>query len=69
MFTHVDIKFRFLSWFTMVLRLGLDSQLTLNESMIRVTVRTVETPRNTDTVQVNPSCQNEINLVPIVGLG
>ena len=44
----------------MVLGLGLDAQLTNNKSMICVTVRTMEAPRNTDTVKVNSSSQNEI---------
>ena len=52
----------------MVLRLCLDAQLTHNESMIRFTVRTMEAPSNTDTVKVNPSCQNEMNLVPMPGM-
>ena len=70
MFTHVDIYFRFWSWFRMVLRFGLDAQVTHNENMIRFTIRTMEAPRNTDsTVKVNPSCQNEINLVPMLRPG
>ena len=47
----------------MVLRLGLGVQLIHSETMIRVTVHIIEAPRNTDTVKVSPSCQNEINLV------
>ena len=70
MFTYVDIHFRFWIWFRIVLdRLGLDAQLTHNVSMICVTVRTVEASHNTDTVKVNPSCQNEINLVPVLRPG
>ena len=52
MFTHVDIYIRFWAWFRVVLRLGLDADLAHNESMICVTVRTMEAPRNTDTVKV-----------------
>ena len=33
------------------------------------TVCTMEAPRNTDTVKVNPSRQNEINLVPMLRPG
>ena len=53
----------------MVLRVGLDAQLKHNKSMICVTVRTMGAPRNTDTVKVSPSRQNEINLVPMLRPG
>ena len=53
----------------MVLRLGLDDQLTHSESMTRVTVRTMEAPRNTHTVKVKPTCQNEISKVPMLRPG
>ena len=69
MFTPVSIYFRFWSWYNLVLRLGLDAQLIPNESVIRVTVCTMEAPRNTDTVKVNPSRQNEINLVSMLRPG
>ena len=48
---------------------GLDPQLTHNENVIRVTVSTMEALRNTDTVKVNPSSKNEINLVPMLRPG
>ena len=53
----------------MVLQLGLDTPLTHNDSMISITVRTMEAPCNTDTVKVNASCQNEINLVAMLRPG
>ena len=69
LFTHVDIYFRFWSWFRMVLQLGLDAQLTHNESMISITVCTMEALCDTDTLKVNPSCQNDINLVAMLRPG
>ena len=53
----------------MVLRLEHDALLTHNKSMIHVTVRIIEAPRNTDAAKVNPLCQNEIILVPMLRPG